>query len=107
MYFDGSKHVLGSQVNSSAPDLQVGGGSGLGPSLPLPLIRQNGKTESLIVEQPTNLRLLNQRLTDAAVDFTTAHAHEPFFVCEWQRTLLAPLIHAIHPSMPCPVTVIV
>ena len=73
-------------MNSSA-DLQVGGGSGLGPSLPLPLIRQNGKTESLIVEQPTNLRLLNQRLTDAAVDFTTAHAHEPFFVCEWQRTL--------------------
>ena len=94
-------------MNSSAANLQVGGGSGLGPSLPLPLIRQNGKTESLIVEQPTNLRLLNQRLTDAAVDFTTAHAHEPFFVCEWQRTLLAPLIYTIHPSMPSPVAVIV
>ena len=93
-------------MNSSA-DLQVGGGSGLGPSLPLPLIRQNGKTESLIVEQPTNLRLLNQRLTDAAVDFTTAHAHEPFFVCEWQRTLLAPLIHAIRVLIPSPVAVLV
>ena len=92
--------MFGSQVNSSAADLQVGGGSGLGPSLPLPLIRQNGKTESLSVEQPTNLRLLNQRLTDAAVDFTTAHAHEPFFVCEWQRALPAPLIHAIHPCHP-------
>ena len=34
------------------------GGAGLGPSLPLPLIRQVGKTESTIVEQPTNLRLL-------------------------------------------------
>ena len=38
----------------------VGAGASLGPSLPLPLIRQAGKTESMIVEQPTNLRLLNQ-----------------------------------------------
>ena len=56
-------------------------GATLGPSLPLPLIRQRGATsESIIVEQPTNLRLLNQRLTEAALNFTRAHASEPFFV---------------------------
>lgn len=58
----------------------VGAGANLGPSLPLPLIRQSGKTESLIVEQPTNLRLLNQRLVDAAINFTSIHAEVPFFV---------------------------
>ena len=60
---------------------QLHSGSSLGPSLPLPLIRQNLATaESVIVEQPTNLRLLNQRLTDAAINFTTAHKDVPFFV---------------------------
>ena len=59
----------------------VGAGTSLGPSLPLPLIRQSGNTESLIVEQPTNLRLLNQRLVDAAINFTSMHAEKPFFVC--------------------------
>lgn len=58
----------------------VGAGANLGPSLPLPLIRQSGQTESLIVEQPTNLRLLNQRLVDAAINFTSIHAEVPFFV---------------------------
>lgn len=58
----------------------VGAGASLGPSLPLPLIRQSGKDESLIVEQPTNLRLLNQRLVNAAINFTSVHKAVPFFV---------------------------
>lgn len=57
----------GRSINGQLP------GVVLGPSLPLPLIRQERhKNISMIIEQPTNLRLLTSRLTDAAVDFTSS-----------------------------------
>ena len=53
--------------------------SGLGPSLPLPLIRQrsgNGKPAvSEIIEQPTDLRLLTARLLNFSLDFVETHAN--------------------------------
>jgi hypothetical protein len=51
----------------------------LGPSLPLPLIRQYGNT-SEIVEQPTDLTLLNQRLYNFTAEFATLHASEPMLL---------------------------
>ena len=53
--------------------------AGLGPLLPLPLIRQQGNT-STIVEQPTDLRLLTSRLLAHATAFVRAHHRERWFV---------------------------
>jgi hypothetical protein len=65
----------------------VGGGAGLGPQLALPLIRQRTRSggagvanESVIVEQPTNIRQLTSRLVSFAKNFTQLHANSPFFV---------------------------
>lgn len=54
-------------------------GNTLGPSLPLPLIRQQGNL-SEIVEQPTDLTLLTSRLYNFTATFAAAHAHEPMFL---------------------------
>ena len=70
-----------SSSSSSGGSSRISASSGLGPSLPLPLIHQRGRTESVIVEQPTNLRLLNARLTAAAINFTSAlQPDQPFLV---------------------------
>ena len=56
-------------------------GAGLGPLLPLPLIRQiAAQNVSEIVEQPTDLRLLTSRLLDHAVGFVRTHHQDPLFV---------------------------
>lgn len=62
--------------------VEVAARSALGPSLPLPLIRQHAAAnESIILEQPTDLRLLTSRLTAAAINFTIATPNDqPFFI---------------------------
>lgn len=51
----------------------------LGPSLPLPLIRQEGNV-SEIVEQPTDLTLLTERLFNFTVAFSSEHASDPMLL---------------------------
>ena len=54
--------------------------AGLGPLLPLPLIRQSRHDNtSIIVEQPTDLRLLTSRLLTRATDFIREHSGNKWF----------------------------
>jgi arylsulfatase A len=58
-------------------------GAGLGPQLPLPLIRQmtgTNASESEIVRQPTDLRLLTAEYLSFVQNFTRAHAAQPMFL---------------------------
>ena len=56
-------------------------GSGLGPLLPLPLLRQVAALNvSEIVEQPTDLRMLTARLLAHARAFVKAERERPFLV---------------------------
>ena len=74
-------HASAAAAAASFERPRLDDGSGLGPLLPLPLIRQDVTHNiSEIVEQPTDLRLLTSRLLAHAIGFVRRRRDDPFFV---------------------------